>query len=261
MFETNQGLVLAQGQAVECSPEHYALGQDGRAHCQGPWAADDAFAYSPAIEQARAEERRRIGRELHDSTSQLLVALQLRMGHLRAIREDPSLAPLIDDIEETLVELRREIRCIAILNDEMCGRTSDLPGQLAELARRFARVADIAVTVTAAPGLGHGAHDAAPDLYRIAQEALANILRHAGATEISIELDGNAHLLQMTISDNGVGLPAGQPCGSGLHNIAARAHAWGGHVSWSDRRPGTRLCVTIPHEAAAIAPRARSGCS
>lgn len=242
---------------ASCDQPPTFLGQPlpiGRGRRKGPAtacpAATPAFAEA---ERVRAEERARIARQVHDATSQLLAALQLRTGRLRSLGAIAELQPHLDEIDATLGELRREIRAIAMLNLASETEIDDLPAMLGELARRFSRIADIEVTLHPRRDLDYLRIGAAADLYRITQEALANILRHAAATAVEIKLGGDDRALELVIRDNGTGL-AGEgevpdrpgSLGLGLANICARARAWGGDLVVTRLEPGTSVCVRIP---------------
>src|SRR5262245_32716946 len=69
------------------------------------------------VERIRADERYRVARELHDSTAQLLCALQLQMSYLRGLLEMPAYGSVFHEIDETIAELHREVRLVSFLSD------------------------------------------------------------------------------------------------------------------------------------------------
>lgn len=203
------------------------------------------------IEQIRMEERCRIGRELHDSTSQLLVALQLRIAHQKSVLLDGTGVHMLEDLDQTLRELQREIRVVASLNQAPDFEARQLPGALRELGRRFSTLSGLSVTVAVNAQLTHDDLPAAFALYRITQEALANVHRHAAAKSVAIHLSDAGGQLHLTIRDDGIGIAQSRKhsqggCGLGLENMRARAKALGGAATIRRVRPGTEINVTIP---------------
>lgn len=204
-----------------------------------------------SIEQARMEERCRIGRELHDSTSQLLVALQLRIAFLKPVLAGDHTSPVLEDVEQTLRDLQREIRIVAALNQVPDFEAPQFARVLRELGRRFASMSGLAVSVAADARFSHEDLPATWASYRIAQEALANVHRHAAAQSVSITLANADGMLRLKIRDDGIGISrarknADRSCGLGLENIRARARALGGTVTIRRAHPGTELSLKIP---------------
>ena len=205
-----------------------------------------------SAELVRAEERCRMGRELHDSTSQLLVSLQLRLGYLKHFILDHAGDPIFEELESTMSELHREIRLVSTLNQPPEFEAMDLPQALKELGRKFARMTGLAVSVDAdCEQTGHR-QSIALAAFRIAQEALANVYRHASASTVEITLRDSAGLLQLSVRDDGIGISpekirSRQSCGLGLSNIHARAKALDGTAVIRRLGQGTEVKVSIPH--------------
>jgi signal transduction histidine kinase len=199
-------------------------------------------------------ERRRVSQELHDSTGQHLVALRL---YLSRLRRDAGIAPagLLDAMSETLQAIDQEIRTISFLH---CSELAegDLALAFRRLADGFAQRTGIAVRVEvdAIPAgipnvIGCG-------LYRIAQEALTNILRHSHASHASVSLSADARSLCLTIDDNGLGISPGAleaKSGVGLWSMRQRARQLGGQFAIRRLREGTRVQATIPADQAFFA--------
>jgi two-component system, NarL family, sensor kinase len=198
----------------------------------------------------RCDERQRIGRELHDSTSQLLVALQLNIACLKVNSENADTRQLFCALDQTLQQLHSEVRAVS-----SCNETPTLHGTfplaLRPLAAHFALLANIKVTVEMQGDYVPQAADVEMSLYRIAQEALANIVRHAHATEVRLQVACTKEgTLKLTIEDDGVGLGScrvGLPkTGTGIGNIRQRARDMGGHLILRRLQRGLRVAVTIP---------------
>jgi two-component system, NarL family, sensor histidine kinase UhpB len=197
------------------------------------------------------EEARRIAHALHDEAGQLLASVHLALDEVA--RELPSPAaerlhavrPLLDVIEEQLRDLSHELRP-TVLDD------LGLIPALEFLASGVSKRAGIAVTVEGSTGgrLRPGVETA---LYRIAQEALTNVTKHARATCASIGLVQQAGLVRCSVRDDGIGfdlpslLARRGAQGLGLIGIRERVGALGGSLEISSAPgQGTELVITIP---------------
>jgi hypothetical protein len=84
-------------------------------------------------------------------------------------------------------------------------------------------------------------------LYRVAQEALANVARHARATHVTVSLHASPTRFELRVSDNGAGIDASAPrTGMGLANMEARATEIGGRLSIVRGSPGTDVVLSVP---------------
>src|SRR5688500_17346502 len=117
----------------------------------------------------RRDERRRIGRELHDSTSQLLVVLQLNLACLKESSEDADTHELFSVLDETLQKLHAEVRAVSS-SSEMPSLQESLPAALRAMTTRFALLTHIKVTLDVQGHYVSQADDVEMSLYRIAQE-------------------------------------------------------------------------------------------
>jgi two-component system, NarL family, sensor kinase len=198
----------------------------------------------------RCQERGRIARELHDSTSQLLIALQLNLACLKASSENADTHQLFCSLDDTLRELHFAVRAVSS-SDATPSLTDDLPAALRAMAMRFALFAKIEVTQDVRGNCVSWPKDAEMSLYRIAQEALANTARHAHAKKVKLQLDYRRNgTLKLTIEDDGVGFgfsqEAGLPeVGTGIRNIRERVRDMGGHLSLKRLPAGSRVAVSI----------------
>jgi signal transduction histidine kinase len=192
-------------------------------------------------------ERRSVGHDLHDGVGQRLTALSL-MSHALCEtlqNERPDLLPRAQQINlhirETIAETRRIAHGLAPVSLDEGGLTDALR-QLAETVQQGSGIRCIfnCAEPVEMPDAEMGIH-----LYRIAQEAVANALKHARATHIRIELERNEHQVRLQISDDGQGLPAGQDreAGMGLRVMDFRARLLGGGVKVeSSAKSG--VCIT-----------------
>jgi PAS domain S-box-containing protein len=207
------------------------------------------------VVEAREEERRRIARELHDELGQRLTALKMALHGLRADdpRHDASghVAGVLDMVDNTVAAVRRISADLRPLMLDDLG----LNAAIEWLARDAARRMDMAVTVrldAEDPPLAPGADIA---LYRMVQEALTNVGRHARATDVRISLRREGDELVLTVHDNGRGFPdraMRQENRYGLLGIRERAIMLGGRLD-VDNPPGGggRIVVRLPLKPAA----------
>lgn len=205
------------------------------------------------VTEAQESERGRLARELHDDTIQSLIVLSQRVQSMRLAFERGGppdaarLAELRADILHMIEDVRRFSRALRPLYLEEAG----LPAAIERLACEAAESAreGAAVTFKATGDIPRLKADVELALYRIAQEALTNAMRHAGATRIAIGLDGSdPDSVRLRIEDDGRGFvqPASGSAagGFGLLGIRERAEMIGATVDL-DTAPGrgTRLAV------------------
>jgi signal transduction histidine kinase len=197
-----------------------------------------------AAADAAEEERARISRELHDVTLQGLSAAIRRLELVPQARaEADSLRAIADELRAVAIELRPPM-----LDDLGLGATLDY---LADQASPWG--VEVRTAIVDETGIDPASRPPAPvelALYRIAQEALANALRHARATEIRITARIAVRSIELEIADNGVGLrPEDQRRAVGrgrlgLASMRRRARAVGGDLGIVGSPEGTRVTVT-----------------
>lgn len=198
--------------------------------------------YAAQAEQlAIAEERNRLAREMHDALGhRLTVAVVQLEGAQRLIPTSPERAAnMVGTMREQLKEALTELRqTVATLRTPL---TDDLPLATAvtHLTHNFQESTGLQVHLhlpTTLPALPAPYRLA---LYRVAQESLTNIQRHAQATEVWLELQSHNGRLHLTICDNGQGFPTNQPNGRfGLLGLRERAEQLGGQFTWQNRSEG-----------------------
>jgi signal transduction histidine kinase len=209
------------------------------------------------IISAQEEERRRIGRELHDEIGQLLTSLLIG---LRSAQETPKreamqarLEELRRDTTRALADVRRLAQGLrpAVLDD--LGLDAALNLYAADYARTHAIQADVSVT-----GLGEARLPRPVEIaiYRITQEALTNTARHAAAKAVSIIVQRSPSEVRLVVEDDGCGfdasaVPHSSPGRLGLHGMRERAALLGGSLSIeSSPGKGSAICVAIPLRSA-----------
>lgn len=201
-------------------------------------------------------ERRAIARELHDSVGQALTAIRIHLTLLGNLTEGDGKGPgdragallrqTIDMTDETIDEVRRAVMRLgpAILDD------IGLPEALERYCDDFAERTRVAVRRSIDPGREPLSNAVEGALYRVVQEALTNIARHAAATSVSVELSERDGAVALTIEDDGRGFTVGSPeasRGHGLSGMRERAELLGGSLSITSKPgAGTRLCAELP---------------
>ena len=214
-------------------------------------ALTNARLYEQSRELSVIQERSRLARELHDAVTQKLFGIRAhtRAAAVLAGRDpaDPDRVKAEIAVADALAaEAHAELRAII---DGLA--PPDLQaGGLAESLRRYAvlagRAHGVTIEFTAGdlPALGARVEAA---LYRVAQEALHNALRHSGAARISLSLSRVARRVVLEVSDDGHGfVPEAPSSGVGLASMAERAAAAGGKLIIRSGPPGTLVRMTVP---------------
>ena len=194
------------------------------------------------------EERRRIAVELHDSSGQNLVALGLAVSRLKALSPpSPETAALFRDIRESLDEAQRELRVFSyLLHPPYLDK--GLAESLRKFLRGFALRSNLEVVDRIDPDIDAAKMALRRAAFRIVQEALSNVHRHADATRVKVELGIDGERLKLRVADNGKGLPkVGEaPQGVGIAGMRARVSQLGGKIRISSRGRGVTIEVSIP---------------
>lgn len=178
---------------------------------------------------AQEAERRRIARELHDQIGQNLTAVVLELKRLHG-RVDPELADTLADAQELARESLDELRRISYELRPAALDDLGLASALAALGTSIGRRAGIGVTLDIAAGLPALPADVELAVYRVAQEALTNAVRHSGGTRARIRLTAPPGHLVLQVSDDGGGLGAGPVSGGGIRGMRERALTVGGRL-------------------------------
>lgn len=208
-------------------------------------------ALTRQLVNAQEAEGRRISAELHDRIGQNLTALSLNLNLLEQAHGaggDDAFSARLEDSRELLRTTLRSVRDLvtglrpAVLDDY--GLAAGLQAHGAEIEGRSG--VPVRVEAPEEPRLPPAAELA---LYRVAQEALTNAVRHAAARQVEIRLQFGADAARLEISDDGRGFEVGQarPGHWGLVIMRERAESVGGRLE-VDSRPGggTRITVTVP---------------
>ena len=210
--------------------------------------------------EAIIEERRRIGREIHDGVAQSLGYLNLKTkmvsDSVYAQKKEQAIAGL-DEIRQLVQDTYEDVRESI---DQLSAEPKNLPlvPALSDYIKEFGERAGIKVKVSISKVLPRLSPVAELQLLRIAQEALTNVRRHALATQVTVQLQGNLEAVDMMVSDNGQGFsisdyedaPAGY---HGLRIIKERVEGLGGNLTISTAPgEGTDVKVSLPIEKVRI---------
>ena len=209
---------------------------------------------------SQEEERSRLSRELHDGISQLLVSIKFKF-ELAAHELDagkPSAAHTLRQGIERLAGAIGEVRRISHDLHPSLLDTLGLASAIGQLASEFEQRSGLRVDYDNRLGDTRLSEDMNVALFRILQEALTNIERHARAGQVAIQLTGNHRRVKLRISDDGSGFSprqAEQSGGIGLRNIRERVEHFGGEFSIASTSAGTVLSVALLLSADVQQPR------
>ncbi len=206
------------------------------------------------LSETEEMERRRLACELHDQVGQNLTALGINLKIIQTLApEDTAVKSRLRESQKLLEKITSQIR--GVMTDLRPSILDDygLPAALRWLGEQFSDRTNIAVTVNAEHSLPAISPLVKNTLFRIAQEALTNVAKHAQADHVAITLESNATNICLTISDNGVGFDrraVGEPepdQGWGLLIMTERAEAAGGQCRIDSRAgQGTSIIVEAP---------------
>ncbi|MDR7418330.1 MAG: histidine kinase [Armatimonadota bacterium] len=213
--------------------------------------AEDARLFAEARQKAILEERQRIARELHDSVSQALygIALGARTARMLLDRDAAQVAEPLDYVLSLAEAGLAEMRALIF---ELRPETLEAEGLIAALTKQIE-------SARARHGLDvqaewHGGepqvtYETKEAVYRIAREALNNVIRHARARRATLRLESRGRQIVMDISDDGIGFSSEDsfPGHLGLRSMRERAEQVGGTLDVeSAPSAGTRVRVSIP---------------
>lgn len=214
--------------------------------------ADENQALTAEAEQVAAlRERQMLARELHDSVSQQLFALSMLSSSAQRqyLAAAPSLAQTIDQLQELSVAAQREMRALLLhlRPVDLEGRDfyEAVSGFLTAVQQRHGLVCSFQADVNTvlSPSMEE-------QLYRILQEAVANVLKHAEASELDVTMSQDGQVLILTVMDNGKGIADTRPVAIvdsyGLRAMEERAVSLGGRLELWRRAKGTTVEVYIP---------------
>lgn len=198
------------------------------------------------------DERRRLARELHDSTGQMLVAMKMALDQMSLEAKGEKIESLVAQTIELNKDMSRQLRTMSYLLHPPLLDELGLPSALQWYADGFAQRSGIQVDLQISPEFGRLPEDMEIALFRVVQESLTNIHRHSGSTTAEIILSRAPELVEVSISDTGSGISSERRQadkvvpGVGLMGIEERMRQFGGNVDISSSEDGTSVMATIP---------------
>ncbi len=206
--------------------------------------------------RAQEEERKRISRELHDETGQALMVIRLYLGMLESTvtgrTAKTKIHETLDVVDRTIEGIRRIIGRLSPLVLQELG----LIAAIRKEAKDLAKSAGVKAKVSVGENVGRLSPVTETAVYRVVQEALHNVAKHANASTVSIQLGRDGELVKLCIEDDGVGIKQNQRPNPGrrsfgLAGMRERVSTLGGtlKVSAANRNAamaGTRIEVVVP---------------
>jgi len=221
---------------------HRSPAQDGRRRLQGMLMLIPEEKHLE-WECLRVSEREcnRVGQELHDDLCQVLAGMSF-MTHVlgqRAARSAPELGGELKDLHTQITDVTERVRSMAHGLFPARLNYATLRDALNDFARQTRIRFSVQLTLDLPRKLPPHSPEQIIHLYRIAQEAVGNAVRHGGARVIRVAITPSARGLQLKIEDEGTGFPATsiRPEGIGMHVMQYRARVLGGSIRFKNRTP------------------------
>jgi signal transduction histidine kinase len=200
--------------------------------------------------KAQEEERKRISRELHDETGQALMVIRLYLGMLDGTvktREGKAkIGELLAVVDRTIEGIRRIIGRLSPLVLQELGLISAIRKE----AKDLAKTAGVQSRVAISDDVGRLDPVIETAIYRVVQESLHNVAKHAQAQNVNIQMDRKGETLKLVIEDDGVGIRAvTNPLrpSFGMAGMQERISTLGGQMKVISRKgEGTKISVTVP---------------
>jgi PAS domain S-box-containing protein len=207
--------------------------------------------------RAQDEERRRIARDLHDSSGQILTAVQMNLVPLeeQARNFNGKMAEGIRQSVALVEQLSKELRTVSYLLHPPLLDEAGLPSALRWYVEGFSQRSKIDVELDVSSEIGRLPSDMEMTIFRVVQESLTNIHRHSGAEKANIKMVRDEAEVCLQIQDNGQGMPvpsngrsaAGSlRAGVGIQGMRERAKQLGGQFEIESSPKGTAVTVKFP---------------
>jgi signal transduction histidine kinase len=197
---------------------------------------------------AQELERRRLARELHDETGQALTSILLGLRGLEDVKDEETLKATVGEVRDLVRSTLQDVRRLAV---ELRPKALDDFGLVAALERLTESFAEqMGISVEFAPtGAGRLPPEVETALYRIVQESLTNVVKHARASRVSIVLTRRRNSASIVVEDDGIGFEPGRETGDGigLLGMQERVGLLGGRVALESRPgAGTTFVAEVP---------------
>lgn len=198
------------------------------------------------------DERRRIARELHDSTGQMLAAMKMFLDQISQETKGQKVSALVAQTVAINDDMARQLRTMSYLLHPPLLDEMGLPSAVQWYVEGFAQRSGIVVDFETTPEFGRLPDDMEIALFRTVQEALTNIHRHSGSSTARIRLSRSEQSVDLEITDTGTGIPAQRIHdekvigGVGIMGIHERMRQFGGDAKIHSSLKGTIVAATIP---------------
>ncbi|HEY4951529.1 MAG TPA: PAS domain-containing sensor histidine kinase [Candidatus Acidoferrales bacterium] len=212
---------------------------------------------SARLLQLQDEERRRIARELHDSTGQSLAALVIHLSAVsaRITDIDPAAAELLRDAILMSQKASDETRTLSYLLYPPTLDYAGLRSALEWYIEGFTHRSNVKVELNVSLGPNRLPEIVERTLFRIVQESLTNIFRHSGSDTARVQIEARSGIVRLEVADNGKGISesilatlnsSGGQLGVGIRGMRERVRQLGGWLQIRARPNGTTIIVTLP---------------
>jgi PAS domain S-box-containing protein len=199
------------------------------------------------------DERRRIARELHDSAGQIVAALSMTLGAVSARAEEPALAKPLEDAQELVQQLNREIRTTSYLLHPPLLDESGLAQAMDWYVQGLAERSGLKVELAIDPTFGRLPSDMELAVFRIVQESLTNVHRHSGSKTAEVKLSRDPEKIWVTIADHGHGISteklasiSARRTGVGIAGMRERVRHFGGEMKIESNETGAQILISLP---------------
>jgi PAS domain S-box-containing protein len=205
------------------------------------------------LDNLQQEERRRIARDLHDSTAQELAVLNWNLTLLmKMVGDDPRLQDLVAQTKEIALQCSSHIRSTSyLLHPPLLGEEGLQP-VVSRLAKEFEQRSGIRVTLDLSSDLGRFEDVVETTIFRVLQEALANVLRHSGSPVVHLSLQCRSKWLKLIVWDEGKQAGGAERAGDsyertgvGVMGMRERVEQLGGYLRMERTGQGTKLTAAI----------------
>jgi signal transduction histidine kinase len=221
------------------------------ARVQAAWRSSEE-----RVMRAQQEERQRIAIELHDSTGQHLIALGLGITRLRRLIRAPDARAVLEEMSSSVKEAVKEVRVLSYLMRPTGVDEEGLEAAARGFVTGFGARTGLHVSFRAEGHVDRVSPAVRHAVFRIIQEALANVHRHAGAEGVEVELSRRNGVLSVRIADDGHGIPAlrsgklaPSEIGVGVAGMQERVAKLGGLFDITSDAAGAVVTASFPEEA------------
>jgi PAS domain S-box-containing protein len=200
------------------------------------------------------EERRRIARDLHDSSGQLLAVIDMQLSTLaQDLRKAaPQFNEQVEETERLVEQLQKEIRTTSYLLHPPLLDEAGLFSALSWYVEGLNKRSNVQITLEIAPNFGRLPRDIELVVFRLVQESLANIYRHSGSETAMIRIARDEGTITVEVQDHGKGIPPqklleiqSEGSGVGIRGMRERLRQFSGELRIESGENGTRVWVTI----------------